>query len=78
MGSAIILEIYRDPATSQNYFQMLFSEHGELKLLKMPECNSGLCELDKFVTRAKSLVPADYEAECDPKTESMAGSSERE
>ena len=78
MGSAMILEIYRDPTTSENYFQMLFVEHGRMNLLKMPECDAGLCPLDKFIARGKSLVPTDYEAECGPMTESMAGSSENE
>jgi len=78
MGSGVIFEIYRDPASLRNYFQMLFIEHGQIHVLKMPECDSGLCELDKLISRASALVPTDYEAECGPKTESMAGSSENE
>jgi len=78
MGSALILEIYRDPSSAKNYFQFLFVEHGVVSMLKMPQCPEGLCELDKFLSRAKELTPIDYDIECGPNTESMAGSSDRE
>jgi hypothetical protein len=79
MGSAVILEVFRDPSNSKKYFQLLYHEYGKSQVVTMPPCESGLCELDKFFARAKELTPIDYDAECAAtKTEGLYASSDRE
>lgn len=66
MGSAIILEIWRQKQTDKKFFQFYFYDEETFVPLKMESCASSFCEVSKLTNRMEELIPhpEEYEREC--------------
>lgn len=80
MGSAVVIELwyslfrpflaplfhsrYRKRKSTGDYnFQVLYWENS-LRSVKMPHCNTGICDLGVWNKRMEQVVCQDYEEEC--------------
>jgi hypothetical protein len=65
MGSAIILEIWRNQNTNQKLFQFFYYDNEAFVPLQMENCPNHLCELSYLTERMDQLIPTNYDKECE-------------
>lgn len=64
MASSLLIEIWKEKKTGKQYFQLFFHDSKDLHKLKLPGCNSEICELEKLTEIFQNLVPTQYHIEC--------------
>jgi len=65
MGSAVIMELWKNTAKKDYFFQLFFYDPKHaMKQLKMPACSTQMCQINHFLDRTKKLIPENYSKEC--------------